>query len=181
MRPFPRAVGVIVKAMTRIAPWLIAAVLSLTPLSAAQALCVYRGALDARTTLSQEYADADQVVRARVVSALDGGGEADGEYWTLYQLETLTTFKGRMPDRFSLFTERNSGGFYMDRDGGGADVSGEYLLFLKPSEPGVGRPAAAREAFVVNYSCGQSRRWAEVGTADAMMLEALAARTAAAR
>lgn len=161
--------------MSRLAPWLIAGFLSLVPLTSAQALCVYRGDLYARTTLAQEFADARWVVKARVLSAIDGGGEEDGGYWTIYHLEGLTPFKGGLPDRFTVFTERNSGGFYMDRDGGGPDVGSDYLLFLNPAAPQDGRPAAARQAFSVNYSCGQSRRWAEVGVAESRALEALAA------
>lgn len=161
--------------MSRLAPWLIAALLSLAPLTAAQALCVYRGDLDARTTLAQEFADARWVVKARVLSAIDGGGEEDGAYWTIYRLEVLMPFKGGLPERFTVFTERNSGGFYMDRDGGGPDVGGDYLLFLNPAALQDGRPVAAREAYSVIYSCGQSRRWAEIGDAEARTLEALAA------
>lgn len=162
--------------MSRLAPWLIAALLSLVPLTSAQALCIYRGDLNARTTLAQEFADSDRVVKARVISATNGGGEADGGYWTLYRLETVRPFKGAMPDRFDLYTERNSGGFYLDRDGGGPDVGGDYLLFLTPLEPS-NRPEAARRAFRVNYSCGQSRRWAEVEAAETLTLELLAARS----
>lgn len=164
--------------MSRLTPWLIAAGLSLAPLTSAKALCVYRGDLYARTTLGQEFADARWVVKARVLSAINGGGEEDGGYWTIYRLEVVTPFKGGLPDRFTVFTERNSGGFYMDRDGGGPDVGGDYLLFLNPTNPEGGRPAAARQALSVNYSCGQSRRWAEVGSAEVAMLETLAARAA---
>ncbi|WP_420469710.1 hypothetical protein [Brevundimonas sp. FT23042] len=162
--------------MTRFAPWLIAASLSLIAAPSAQALCVYQGTLYARTTLQQEFADAGYVVKARVLSAVDGWPQDDveGSSWTTYQLEVLTPFKGELPARFILFTERNSGGFYLDRNGGEPDVGGEYLLFLNSIELRPGTPQAARAGFLVNYSCGQSRPWREVDASAQAQLQALA-------
>jgi hypothetical protein len=160
--------------MTRLAPWLIAAVLSLTAAPAAQALCLYRGAMDARTTLQQEFADAPVVVRARVISAVSGGPTAETDPWTVYELEVVSTFKGDPPMRVSVFTERNSGGFYMDLGGDGPDVGQDYLLFLQPLDSARDGPAVARGALGVNYSCGQSRPWREVDTATQEALRALA-------
>lgn len=170
----------IVEGMPHLAPWLIAALLSLAPLTSAKALCVYRGDLYARTTSDQEFADARWVVKARVLSAINGGGTGDVEPWTLYRLEILTTFKGALPERFTLFTERNSGGFYLDRAGGRPDVGADYLLFLNPLDRSAGAPEAARGAVKVNYSCGRSRPWAEVGAAEIQLLETLAGRAATA-
>lgn len=86
--------------------------------------------------------------------------------WTLYRLAVVHTFKGSPPHRIRFFTERNSGGFYMDRNWvplpKGHDIGGEYLLFLNPITPYNGRPNAAAGTFFVNYSCGQSRVWSAV-------------------
>lgn len=157
--------AVILKAMNRFAPWLIAAILSLTAAPAAQALCVYRGELYARTTMQQEFADAPVVVTARLISAVSGGPTDEIDPWTVYRLEVVTTFKGDPPREITVFTERNSGGFYMDRGGEGPDIGQEYLLFLQPLDDARNRPVAARGAWRANYSCGQSRPWREVDAA----------------
>ncbi|WP_439471161.1 hypothetical protein [Brevundimonas sp.] len=151
--------------MTRIAPWLIAATLSLTLVPQAQAVCSYHGELYSRTTLQQEFADAPLVVRARLILALNGGPMSEGDPWTVYQLETVSAFKGEPPRRVYVVTERNSGGFYMDRDDGEADVGQDYLLFLQPAD--------AEGTWRVNYSCGQSRPWREVDAAAQETLQAL--------
>lgn len=153
--------------MTRFAPWLIAATLSLTTASAAQALCSYNGVLYARTTLQQEFADAPVVLRGRLVLAVSGGPTDDHGPWTVYQLETVSAFKGEPPRRISVATERNSGGFYMDRDGGAPDIGQDYLLFLQPGDD--------EGSWRVNYSCGQSRPWREVDVAAQEALQALSA------
>ena len=158
-------------AMSRLTPWLIAAGLSLTSLSAAQAHCEYDGELNAHTTLAQEFDNARQAARVRVLSAKsswpDNGRD---EPSTLYEVEVLETFKGPLEGRLTVFTFRNSGGFYMDR-GAEPDIGGEYLLFLDPAPAWA--PAAARGATVVHYSCGQSRRWDEVEPAAREALQRL--------
>lgn len=169
---------VILKAMTRFAPWLIAAILSLTAAPAAQALCIYNGELYARTTAQREFADSPWVVRARLISAVSGGPTAEIDPWTVYRLEIVTAFKGDPPREITVFTERNSGGSYMDRGSEGPDIGQEYLLFLQPLDAGRNRPVAAHGALRVNYSCGQSRPWREV---DAAAQDALAALAAEAR
>lgn len=164
--------------MSRSTPWLIAAALTLLPLSQARALCVYHGDLYAETTLAQEFGDSGWVVRGRVVSAEDNWSDGrmgdDEAPWTLYRVQILERFKGEPTVEVSVFTYRDSGGFYMDRGGDGADIGGEYLLFLNPTEPGPDLPIAARDAMIVNYSCGQSRSWLEVPQADRLRLAALA-------
>jgi hypothetical protein len=164
--------AVILKAMNRFAPWLIAASLSLIAAPSAQALCVYQGTLYARTTLQQEFVDSPWVVRARVVSAVQGETTEEHDPWTVYRLEIVSAFKGDPPRQISVFTERNSGGFYMDRGGEGPDIGQDYLLFLQPLDMR-GRPAAARDAWRTNYSCGQSRPWREVDEAAQAQLQAL--------
>lgn len=152
--------------------------------SPASALCSYKGVDDARTTVAQEFADARWVVRARVISATDGtveqGKPDEGMTYTRYRLEVVRAFKGRPPHRFGFFTERNSGGFYMDRDWvplpRGHDLGGEYLLFLNPIPVFTGRPTAAVGAAFVNYSCGQSRAWSSVSRPSQELLNRLSLR-----
>ncbi|MEA3015504.1 MAG: hypothetical protein QOI38_226, partial [Sphingomonadales bacterium] len=123
------------------------------------------------TTLEQEFAESRWVVLARVESALDHRPD-DGAAWTLYRLRVLRTYKGRLPARFGFFTDRNTGGFYMDRPWEGHDIGGDYLLFLNPRTRG-GDPPAARGATFVNYTCSRSRPWAEVPATDRALLDRL--------
>lgn len=168
---FRRTPDMISNAMPRLTPWLIAAGLSLTPLSTAQAHCVYKDEPYARTTLAQEFENARQAVRVRVLSANsnrpDNGRD---EPSTLYEVEVLDAFKGSPARRLAVFTFRNSGGFYMDR-GPAPDIGGEYLLFLDPAPAWM--PTTVRGAAVVHYSCGQSRRWDEVEPAARATLQRL--------
>ncbi|NEX92218.1 hypothetical protein [Caulobacter sp. 17J65-9] len=158
----------------------LAAVVFLTAGSPAQALCSYRGALDAKTTLEQEFRDSRYVVRARVRSAESHWPDdaSDDDPWTLYRLEVVESFKGDLPHGFTVFTERNSGGFYMDdpKSGRGPDLGGEYLLFLNPSPYGPNHPPVAKQSFWVNYNCGQSQRWTELSSNEIRRLRALSTR-----
>jgi len=165
--------------MHRVARLILLAALLAPPLGPAEALCSYGGVDNAPTTLAQEFRDSRWVVRVRVLSALNRFQVPETDRvgpWTLYRLQVLTVYKGAPPRRISFFTERNSGAFYMDRVGTGADIGGEYLLFLNPIPPYRGRPRQAAGATFVNYSCGQSRLWAEVPAADRRRLEALSGR-----
>jgi len=157
--------------MSRLTPWLIAAGLSLTPLSAAQAYCEYAGEPNARTTLAQEFGNARHVIRARVLSARsDWPDNGQDEPWTRYEVEVLEAFKGPSARRLTVFTFRNSGGFYMDQ-GPEPDIGGDYLLFLDPAPAWA--PAAAHGTTVVHFNCGQSRRWSEVEPAAREALKGL--------
>lgn len=150
--------------------------------SPAAALCSYNGVDNARTTVAQEFADSRWVVRARVLSGKDGtveqGKPDEGMGWTLYRFAVVETFKGSPPERIRFFTERNSGGFYMDRAWvplpKGHDIGGEYLLFLNPIDSYLGRPEAAAGATFVNYSCGQSGVWSSVPRSSRRLLMRLA-------
>jgi hypothetical protein len=164
-------------------PWpsIVFAALLLTSATSAEALCIYKGVDNARTSLRQEFADARWVVRARVLSATDGVVEAGkpdtGMSWTVYRLQVLRSYKGEPPQRIRFFTTRSSGGFYMDRPWvplpQAHDIGGEYLLFLNPIAPYRGQPRAQRGAAFVNYSCGQSRAWSEVSAASRRLLASL--------
>jgi len=127
--------------------------------SHAGAVCYHNGQLYAKTTLEQEFREARWVVRAKVISATDWSD--NGVHGTLYRLEVITAFKGSMSHKFLFSTERNSGGFYLDR-GSKPDIGGEYLLFLVPNPTHAAGPQSVRSALWVNYACGQSRSWRDV-------------------
>ena len=133
----------------------------------ALALCSYRGELYAQPTFDQEYRDAPFVVKARVLSASDW--QRADERGTVYRLEVVQSFKGSLPRTFSFSTERNSGGFYLDR-GAKPDIGGEYLLFLTGAPQTSSTSAPVANVFAINYSCGHSRRWDEVSQQDMIRL-----------
>ena len=147
--------------------------------SAALAICDYNGVLNAKTNLRQEYADSRWVVRARVLSARDGVSRPNSDHetsWTTYTLHVVRSYKGTPPNTLKFFTERNSGGFYMDRPWvnlpAGHDIGGEYLLFLIQN-PLATAYAAAKNSVFVNYTCGQSKPWREVSKSSRQLLERL--------
>jgi hypothetical protein len=151
------------------------------PLEEARAACSYRGTLYATTSLAEEFRDSQWAVRARLLSASDNPSRREVEEgleapWTIYRLQLLRAYKGRVPRTITFFTGRDSGGFYMDRPWAGPDIGGEYLLFLNPIAPHPELPREARGAVFVNYACGQSRPWQEVDEADRQELERLASR-----
>ncbi|MDF7776518.1 hypothetical protein P1X14_14780 [Sphingomonas sp. AOB5] len=158
--------------------------LSLLHAAPAGAFCMYRGEMYAKTTLAQEFRDSPLVVRATVLSSWD----FDFKYGrgTLYRLQVEQIYKGRATPTLTFVTERNSGGFYMDR-GTKPDIGASYLLFLDPWERGrkeswdIGQ--RSRNAYFVNYACGQSRAWREVSQRDRARLLTLSrpSRTRAAR
>jgi hypothetical protein len=141
----------------------------------AQALCIYHGVFSARTTLEREFRDARWVVRARVVSA-DYHWSDEDDSWTVYKLRLVESFKGKLTQRFTFFTRRDSGGFYMDGNGAVPDLGRDYLLFLVPSPFPRSSPPEARQALWVNYNCGRSKPWSELTAAEAGKLRALSAR-----
>jgi hypothetical protein len=143
------------------------------------AFCYYNGEFNVRSTIQQEFAHSKWVVRARVLSARDGifKPETDHETsWTTYQLQVVRSYKGNAPKRLNFFTERNSGGFYMDRPWvklpAGHDIGGDYLLFLNPNRWS-GTDAAPRNSVFVNYPCGQSKPWREVSQSSRRLLDHL--------
>lgn len=162
-------------------PRLALAALLLARSAPAEALCIYKGVDNARTSVGQEYIDSRWVIRASLLSATNGEIEAGkpdaGMPWTLYRLRVVHSYKGNPPQRIVFFTMRNSGGFYMDRPlPRGHDIGGEYLLFLNPIAAYPGQPRAERGATFVNYSCGQSRPWREVSAGSRRLLTSLSAR-----
>ena len=146
--------------------------------SSPQALCIYKGELYATTTIAQEYADSRWVVRARVTAQTDSWTDAGPEYdeapWTTYRIEVVEVFKGDAPREMTVFTERNSGGFYLEPSGSRFDPDLDYLLFLNPTDVLTSYPPEARGTVQVNYSCGQSRPWHDVPASDRSALLTLA-------
>jgi hypothetical protein len=146
--------------------------------SSPQALCIYKGELYATTTIAQEYADSRWVVRARVTAQTDSWTDAGPEYdeapWTTYRIEVVEVFKGDAPRVMTVFTERNSGGFYLQPPGSRFDPDVDYLLFLNPTHMRTENPPEARGTAEVNYSCGQSKPWHEVPASDRRALLTLA-------
>jgi hypothetical protein len=148
------------------------AILVITWSFPASALCIYHGVYNAKTTIAEEFRDSRWVVRAHVVSVYYHWSDED-ESWALYKLEIVKSYKGKLPKRFTFFTERNSGGFYMDSDGGGPDLDRDYLLFLTPQAFPKAHPPSAKGALWVNYNCGQSKVWSEVTARDTAELATL--------
>ena len=159
-------------------PLLVAVAVTLTGPPAAQALCMYEGELYATTTVAQEYADSRWVVRARVTAQTDSWADAGPEYdeapWTTYRIEGVEVFKGDAPRVMTVFTERNSGGFYLEPPYERFDPSVEYLLFLNPTNVRTDHPPEARGTARVNYNCGQSRPWLDVPLTELSALLTLA-------
>jgi hypothetical protein len=119
-------------------------------------------ALCSGASVSEEFRDADVVVRARLVSGTEAwSDEPSKDYiarWgnmnpaVLYELKVDKIFKGAPENIVSILEERNSGAFYLD-------VDKDYLLFLKRLPPNEQGPTAARDAYFVEYACGQSMQW----------------------
>ena len=149
---------------------MILALLILVQPSPATALC-------SGASVTQEYREADVVVRARVVAETmvwDDEPSAEfrarwGEsgYVQLYRFRVSHVFKGRPGPTINLFQEVNSGRFPVD-------IDEDYLLFLSYIRPHASRPSAARGAMTVRYACGQSKRWSEVRPQDLARVQALA-------
>jgi hypothetical protein len=143
--------------------WLASLALAVAVPSAADAFCYHDGKLYAKTT-AQEFRESRWVVRARVESGRSYYGKANS--WTLYRLRLIHAFKGAPKARFTFYTTRDSGGFYMDGPSGQPDVGHDYLLFLIPRETTNDDPRTASGAMWVNYACGKSEPWAHTTDAE---------------
>lgn len=152
--------------MRRLRACVATAEMLLTALSS-HALCSYKGKMYAKTTLAEEYRDSKWVVHVKVLAADQHWSDVD-DSWTLYRVQVLTAYKGKPPLQLSVFTYRDSGGFYLDK-GMYPDLGGDYLLFLTSTSSSV--PAAARNATEVNYSCGQSKQWSALNPPEKARLE----------
>jgi hypothetical protein len=142
--------------------------------NSAMALCSHNGVLYAKTTLAQEFREANWVARVRVVSAASWQSR-DG-WGTTYRLMRVRSYKGELQESFNFSTERNSGGFYLDK-GANPDIGGEYLMFLVPYPRKTNGPPAVRKSLWVNYACGQSRAWSEVPETERRQLVGLSTRS----
>lgn len=153
----------------------------------AHALCIYggkhfeksgqpdfQGRLYAKTRLQDEFQDAALVVKATVLSSreiplAEEESNSDAQPGVVYQLRISRTFKGRSATELDNFSERDSGGFYLD-------VGTQYLLFLDPMRQDDWARRVAPGALRVNYNCGQSRPWKDVGLQARKQLNRLALR-----
>ena len=135
----------------------------------ASALCIYHGVDNAKTSIVREFRDAKWVVRAHVISADYHWSDEDAS-WTLYHLKVVKSYKGKLRTHFTFFTERNSGGFYIDGAGGAPDLDRDYLLFLVSDGWSKADRPFAKDALWVNYNCGQSKVWNEVSAHEAAEL-----------
>ncbi|MFZ5670796.1 MAG: hypothetical protein ACOY4K_15015 [Pseudomonadota bacterium] len=142
----------------------LAAAFSALAATPAGSFCMYDGEMYAKTTVRQEFADSPVVVRAKVLAARDlSPWGDDGERGTLYTLAVEQSFKGNPPATITYFSERNSGGFYVD-------TGATYLLFLTTYDRPVWRRFIG-DAYAVNYPCGQSLPWSDIPGADRRWLE----------
>jgi hypothetical protein len=137
----------------------------------AESLCIYKGKMYAKTTVGEEFRDSKWMIKARVLDA-DYHWSDDNVSWTLYRVAVVQTFKGHPPNNITVFTFRDSGGFYLDK-GSDPDLGGEYLLFLEPIRIDSNVPKQAYQATEVNYSCGQSKLWGEVSPSEKQELSKL--------
>jgi hypothetical protein len=138
------------------------------------ALCIYGGALYAKTTIEQEFHDSHLVIEGTVLSEKDivsnAAGEEDGEPGSIYRIRADHVFKGTPASVVEYFTERDSGGFYLD-------AGTRYLLFLNPLSDDDRAKGAAPGALRVNYNCGQSQPWNGLKAEATEILARLSARS----
>lgn len=62
--------------------------------SSAQALCIYHGQMNAKTTVGQEFADSQWVVRVKLIAAEDHWSDEE-DSWTAYHLQVMAAFQGQ--------------------------------------------------------------------------------------
>lgn len=139
-------------------------------------------ALCSGDTFDREYAGADLVVRARLVSerlihhdepipaALRRRFGADFPVM-IYGLGVRGIYKGHAARTETLFQVWHSGRFPMDQ---GAD----YLLFLTRHPEGADMPDASQGAYYVRHACGQSKAWQELDQGTRSLLSRLPAGSA---
>jgi hypothetical protein len=73
--------------------------------------------------VAKEFRDSTFVMTAKVMSSRNDVAE-DFIRGVFYRIQPIQTFKGKPPSMLSIYTERSSGGFYMD-------VGQTYLLFAQ--------------------------------------------------
>lgn len=140
------------------------------------ALATPAHALCTSATLTQDYRQADLVVRVIVTAetraADDEAGIAFRKRWgdyspvTLHRLRIVEVFKGRPGPLVNLFETVDSGRF-------GVDLGSEYLMFLSYYPPAKSRPTAAQGATFVRHTCGQTKDWKQVSRSEIARLRAL--------
>jgi hypothetical protein len=163
--------------------WL-AAILTLAAPTGARALCLYNGKhftksvapefdgrLYAKTTLTDEFQDAALVVKSTFLSNRNlESHNRNEDSGVVYRVRVDQTFKGSAPRTLLIYSNRDSGSFYLGEGG----KSSEYLLFLDPLARGHWANKLVPGAYEVNYSCGQSQEWRKVSPDDKAQLANLA-------
>ncbi|MBS0295078.1 MAG: hypothetical protein JSR45_02120 [Proteobacteria bacterium] len=131
---------------------------------------MYDNVLYAKTTVRQEFRDSRLVVRGRVLSNRYRDDDAKDIAGIVSRFRVDEVFKGRAHGVITIYTERSSGAYYLD------DAK-EYLLFLQPLQSSSwAKNYPNPDAKVVNYSCGQSRPWGQVGWRSRVLLTKLSGR-----
>ena len=134
----------------------------------------FGGRLYARTTLDDEFQDSALVVKGTVLSnreipISDNEQNSRAEPGVVYHIRMDRTFKGHTTKELDNFSEHDSGGFYLD-------VGAQYLLFLDPMAADDWARRVVPGAVRVNYGCGQSRPWKDVGSQAKRQLNRLASK-----
>lgn len=135
----------------------------------AQAICIYRGVLYAKSTVTGEVRESSLVIKGTVIETYDiepADPEGALDSYAVARIRVDEVFKGAAGREVFLISERNSGGFYVD-------PGVQYLLFLGPPvragwSNGYDPEAIAEVQLLprprfINHSCGQSVPWAELG------------------
>jgi hypothetical protein len=164
--------------------WRRALALSMTLLATAgvagqaQALCIYRGELHGKSTITGEFRESSLVIKGTAVETHDiqpvDPDRSPLDSYAIARIRVDKVFKGVAGREVLLISERNSGGFYVD-------PGVQYLLFFNPPErPGWSKgydPAAIAKLQLlprprlINFSCGQSAPWGEVSAAKRKVLD----------
>jgi hypothetical protein len=152
----------------------IAALIYFAVTANADALCIYGGKLYAKTTIEREFRDSGIVIKGTVLSekeiVLTAAGEKDSEPGVVYRIRVDHAFKGAPANVIEDFSERDSGGFYLD-------AGNQYLLFLNPMADDDPAKGVAPGALRVNYNCGQSQPWNGLQVDTEELLAKLSARS----
>lgn len=140
-------------------------------------VCQPAHAVCSTASLEQDYAEADVVVRARVVAETvvvdDEPTPAVTARWgtyfpmSLHRVRVIEIFKGRPGPTINLLEEVSSGRY-------GVTLGNEYLLFFTYHRPSEDRGSVARGAMYVRHTCEQTRHWNEVSSTYRARLRSLA-------
>ena len=146
----------------------VAMTLAMGAATQAEAVCMYRGVLYAKSTITGEFRESSLVIKGTVIEnyEVETTQEENAiDDYVIARIRVDAVMKGDVGREVLLISRRNSGGFYID-------PGVQYLLFLDPPvragwSKGYRRHQVAplqtlpRPRYV-NNACGQSVPWAEV-------------------